>query len=127
MAEKLNRKFQNYVQKDGVIKEVVSMYKKLEDRGQWNYYDLNKMCLEVALNEGISENEYRNLIRDTKTENKSDFINWKLTTRKDCPKTTAGWRHQPGNHNLELYGPLYKSPKLTMVPLYEPVNVIFLG
>lgn len=48
------------------------------------------MCLEVALNEGISENDYRNLIRDTKTENKSDFNNWKLTTRKDCPKTTAG-------------------------------------
>ncbi|KAK9710109.1 Normal lung function maintenance, Low in Lung Cancer 1 protein [Popillia japonica] len=126
----------NFVRKDGVIKEQVCLEKltKYNYNRKWGYYThLKEICLEIARERGI-EKEYKRVTEFKRGRRIESTSNWDIPESSTVPTITSGevgWRSSRLECNLERLGPLYISPRHTLAPPgTEPepkLTNIFLG
>ncbi|KAK0163551.1 hypothetical protein PV327_007221 [Microctonus hyperodae] len=102
---------------DNIRKELISIEKKCEiNRIKYDYLSGKNVKRLVV--------EYFDDFNDKSTKNKSsDESKVSLEAMKSSlsiPKTSSaaiGWRSSSREYNLEIFGPLYISPRHTIVPL----------
>ncbi|KAF5306666.1 hypothetical protein FQR65_LT07221 [Abscondita terminalis] len=122
---------------NGILKEQVE--KEEVARSVWNtkwgfMRDFDKICIEVASNMGISEDQYRKMVTKKKCAKFDEKIGLEVNLKPSDPVPTTssgfvGWRCKHIN-SLEMCGPLYVSPRHTIdVPEVEkfPQTQIMLG
>ncbi|XP_076271803.1 uncharacterized protein LOC143203510 [Rhynchophorus ferrugineus] len=121
----------DYVIQSEVLKAQGALEKKTRTEWdkKWGFYlNFNKICLEEAERQGVSEGEWRRRLMKQKKQAPTEDDIWQINPADFVPGTTyghVGWRAYQ-KHSLEKFGPLYVSPKLTL-PQEQSYSNIMLG
>ncbi|GJQ78921.1 hypothetical protein Trydic_g88 [Trypoxylus dichotomus] len=127
----------DYVKNDGVVKEQVRLEEQTRRNYEkkWSYFThFNELCLKMGNDKGISLEDYARLTSFKKGRRITSHSNWDIPKSPQVPTLTSGevgWRSSQLECSLERLGPLYISPRHTLLPPGaepEPIpTCIFLG